>query len=310
MTTTTDALLEPGIHEGVSMGEYLALPYMNASGLEELRRSVLHYRHSLTDEREKTDALVRGEALHMALLEPLLFGGYYVVPEPCTQELKSGKREGEPCGNPGVLLHEDVGWLCGVHARGFGGGIREDVEVLSPQLHADVVGMRDSIRSHPRASTFFDGLGDYEVTVVFDDPETGVRCKIRPDRLVERAGMHVMLKSTRDAAPWAFPNDAERRGYFRSAALYRRGLRAVGWPYQATTILAVENVAPYDLIPYLIDEDQDLDGADREVSRLLRQYKTAETADTWPGYADDFQPIRRPTWARDDFEFEEGDDDE
>ena len=306
MATATMELLEPGIHQGVSMADYLALPYVNGSALEKLRRSPLHYRASLTEDREQTDALTRGEALHLALLEPDLFEGRYVVAGECSQELASGKRKGEPCGNPGVKLHREVGWLCGVHLRGFGSGVRDDVEVLSSALHADVTAMRDNIMAHPRARTFFEGRGGFETTVVFDDPVTKVRCKIRPDRLVERAGMHVALKATRDAAPWVFDRQAEDLGYWRSLSLYRRGLKALDWPYSATTILAAENVDPYDAVPYLVDED-DLDGADSEVTRLLRTFKTCETTDTWPGYADDFQPLQRPAWAGDrDTELTEG----
>ena len=64
--------LEPGLYRDVPMAEYLALPYMSASKLEVLNRSPLQYRHSLTAPQQTTDALARGTALHMAVLEPLL----------------------------------------------------------------------------------------------------------------------------------------------------------------------------------------------------------------------------------------------
>jgi hypothetical protein len=136
--------------------------------------------------------------------------------------------------------------------------------------------------------------------LVFDDPNTGVRCKIRPDRLIERAGMLVDIKSCRDAAEWAFPRQAENLGYFRKLALYRRGLRAHGWPIQEIAVLAIESEAPYDLAPYLVDPN-DIDATDDEVSRLLRLFVTCKETNRWPGYAaseDGFLVLRRPAWAQ------------
>src|SRR5690606_16780150 len=134
-----------------------------------------------------------------------------------------------------------------------------------------------------------------------DDPETGLRCKTRPDRLIERAQMLVDLKSTRDAREHPFARDAEQRAYWLKLALYRRALRAVDWPYQQAAIVAVESEPPYDLIPYLIQEG-DVDSADREVSRLLRVYRECVDTDTWPGYATEFAELRRPAWATNDLE--------
>jgi hypothetical protein len=298
--STTIEGIEPGIHPGLSMGEYLALPFMSASKLEQLRRSPLHYQHSLLAGPSSSPAMELGSALHLLLLEPLLFATAYRVAGPCEQPLKSGARKGEPCGNTGAALHSDLGWLCGVHMKGCGDGIEGGFQTISADDDTAVRAMCASILSHPRARTLFEGSGAYEVTVVFDDPETGVRCKIRPDRLIERAGMLVDVKTTRDAATWAFPRDAENRGYFRKMAFYRRGLRAAGWPYASAAVVAAESGAPYDLICYLLEED-DLDGAEKEVVRLLRTFRTCEEMNVWPGYAQEFQPMRRPAWAKEDF---------
>lgn len=297
-------MLGPGIHRGVSMEDYLALPYMSASKLEKLRRSPLQLRHSLTEPPRTSEALERGTALHLAILEPALFATRYVVAEPCGVLLgRSSKRAGEPCGNPGLFkLRELDCWACGTHVKGFGGQIDDSAEVITAENDAAVRGMAAAVAAHPRARTFFEGRGDFEVTIVFEDQETGVLVRIRPDRLIERAGMYVGLKSTRDAAEWAFPADAERRGYFRSLALYRRGLRAVDWPYKHTAVLAIESTPPFDLVPYLADEG-DLDTADREVSRLLRRYADCTKDNFFPGYATECLTLRRPAWATkgDDF---------
>lgn len=290
--------LAPGLHRDVPMADYLALPYMSGSRLSVLRRSPLQLRHSLTEPVRASDALERGTALHLAVLEPALFETRYIVAEPCAATLKSGKRAGQTCGNPGLfLLRDGLGWVCGQHARGWGSEVDDSAETISAENDELVRGMAAAIQAHPRARSLFEGRGEFEATVIFEDPETGVLCKVRPDRLVERAGMYVALKTTRDGAPWAFPRDAEARGYFLGFALYRRALRAIGWPYQYTAVCAVESAKPHDIACYLVDEES-IDLADAEVSRLLRLYADCTKDDTWPGYCPDlFLTLKRPAWA-------------
>lgn len=300
---TTATAIEPGLHRDMPMAEYLAIPALSGSKLEKLRKSPLQLRYAeLHDDGETSDALDRGTALHLALLEPLIFEGRYVTIGQC----EGKKKDGTPCTYNGSVYRLGQSF-CKTHDPDKGEPIDPGLEVLKePDMDA-VLGMRDAIHAHPRAQTLFQGAGDFEATVIWEDEETGVICRIRPDRLVERAGMHVALKSTRDAAPWKFPRDAENRGYFRSLAFYRRGLRAIGWPYQATTVVAVESAAPFDLVPYLANEE-DLDTADREITRLLREYRRCTGDDDWPGYdcgPSGLMELRRPAWAR-DTELQEG----
>lgn len=293
---------EPGIYPDVPMAEYLAWDCVSASGLEVLRRSPLQYRHWLTAERPTSPALDRGTALHLALLEPDLFRARYVVAEPCEAVIQSGKRKDQPCGNPGLFQHRGVGWwVCGVHARSLDGEPEDGVNVIPAETHAQVLAMRDAVHASPRARSMFEGEGAFEVSVVFRDPASGVLCKIRPDRLVERAGMHVALKSARDASERGFQRQAETLGYFRSLALYRRGLKAVGWPYRHTSVLAIEPEPPHDLDCYLVDEggtDSAMETADAEVAALLHLYAGCTDTDTWPGYnTGGFRLLTRPGWA-------------
>lgn len=292
-TTTKTSLPSVGLHKGVPMDDYLGLSEaVSASGLEMIRRSPMQYRHDQQHPTESTPAMERGTALHMAVLEPDLFADSYVTLDRCEGQTQSGSR----CRYSGAVYRLGSSF-CRTHDPDKGAPM--DVSVLKADDMADVQGMAASIHSHPRARSILEGGGGTELTGVFEDPETGVLCRFRPDRLVDRAGLLVDVKTTRDAAPWAFPADAERRGYFRKLAFYRRGLQALGWKYQGAAVIAVESTAPYDLICYLVDEG-DLDTADREVSRLLRIYADCMESDDWPGYQtaeDGFATLERPAWA-------------
>jgi hypothetical protein len=288
-------LLEPGVYPELPMADYLALPYMSASRLELIRRSPLQLKHSLGQPEETSPALERGTALHLAVLEPLLFEGRYVTIGQC----EGLKKNLERCSYQGSVLRNGKSF-CGTHDPDKGADPDPDIEVLTEKDFNAVLGMRDAIMAHKRARSLFEGRGLFECTVIFDDPVTGVRSKIRPDRLVERAGMLTDIKSSWDACPSAFPRLAENRGYFRKLALYRRGLNAVGWPLREISVLAVEPDPPFDLAPYLIEDMKDLDAADAEITRLLALYQQCTETNTWPGYAsseDGFLMLRRPAWA-------------
>ena len=296
-TSMTEAALDPldpqpGIYRGVPMSTYLALPCLSASALEVFRRSPQHYRAGVP--KEPTDAMELGSAIHMGLMEPDLFRETYVEATPCAAPLASGKRKGEPCGNPGKLRSGGA-WFCGTHAPD---------EHDTPEHVVDHValghlnGMVRAIRAHPRASTLFQGAGGVEVTGIFRDPETGLLIKIRPDRLIARAKMKVDVKTTRDAEPSAFARDAANRGYHRKVALYRRGLRELGWDCEATAICAVESAPPYVVAAYLMDEAQ-IERAERDVVRLLHRYAMCRDGDYWPGYGDEFRTLTIPDWAFD-----------
>lgn len=296
--------MNPGVHHGVSMAEYLALPYLSASALEEFRRSPAHFR--AMKPKDPTDAMKLGTAVHMALLEPALFAETYVVATPCAAELASGKRKGEACGSPGKYRRNGA-WFCGTHAPD-----EHDTpaDVVTAEHLQDITGMRDATMAHPDAAKAYTGQGGEEVTIVWDDP-TGIRCKARPDRLIKRAAMLVDLKSAADASPRGFARDGAGRGYHRKMALYRRGLRVLHeqglmpWEVKHSAIVAVESSAPYVVGCYLIDEGHpgaDMERAEQDVERLLVRLSMCREHDEWPGYGTGWKILKFPEWAFDNHE--------
>ncbi len=287
------AASEPGWHEGIPMVVYLAIEAMNASGCEKIRKSPLHFRHDRDNPRDSTPAMELGTALHMALLEPLLFEGHYVVLGQC----EAKKKDGDRCSSQGKF-YRDGQSFCGV--KGHDPGEVEDMDpgihVLAEDAMADLLGMTAAIQAHPRASTFFEGRGDYELTGIWLDEETGVLCKIRIDRDIERGLMIADLKTARDASPEAFRRDAAGRGYHRKAAFYRRGCAALGRTRNSSVLIVPENVAPYPVAVYLLDEE-DLAKANQEITRHLNRYAMCLANDDWPGYSDEMMTLKMPPWA-------------
>ena len=285
--------IEVGWHEGLTMEEYLAIDAMSASGIEQLRKSPLHFRYYRDNPKPSTPAMELGTALHMALLEPLLFEGQYVTLGQCEAQ----KRSGFPCENQGSV-YRDGSSYCGVrgHDPLEGEPMDPGVHVLSQDAMADLQGMTAAIQAHPRARTFFQGRGDYELTGIWRDEETGVLCKMRIDRDVERSLLIADLKSARDASPHGFQRDAAKMGYHRKAAFYRRGCDALGRERNSSVLIVPENEPPYPVAVYLLDED-DLAASNREITRHLNRYAMCLGDDHWPGYGDEMMTLKMPLWA-------------
>ena len=285
--------IEVGWHEGLSMEAYLAIEAMSASGIEGFRKSPAHFRHDRDNPKESTPAMELGTALHMALLEPLLFEDHYVVLGQCEAKKKDGAR----CSSQGKF-YRDGQSFCGVkgHDPGEGEDMDPDIHVLAEDAMTDLLGMRDALQDHPRARTFFEGRGDYELTGIWRDEETGVLCRIRIDRDIERSLMIADLKSARDASPEGFRREASNRGYHRKSAFYRRGCAALGRERNSSVLIVPENTAPYPVAVYLLDEE-DLAAANREITRHLNRYAMCLADDHWPGYGDEMMTLKMPPWA-------------
>src|SRR2546423_78868 len=83
-----------------------------------------------------------------------------------------------------------------------------------------------SIRAHPIASQAFSG-GDAEVTLIWDDPMTGVPCKARPDYLPAHGRWLIDLKTAASANPRTWRDQAYRLGYHGPPARYLGGAAGV-----------------------------------------------------------------------------------
>jgi len=107
---------------------------------------------------------------------------------------------------------------------------------LLPYQFDIVRAIAGSIREHPIASEAFRG-GEAEVTLIWQDPETGIPCKARPDYLPAHGRWLVDLKTAASANPRSWRDQACRLGYHARAAWYLDGAAAVlgrnALPYDA-----------------------------------------------------------------------------
>jgi exodeoxyribonuclease VIII len=214
-----------------------------------------------------------GSALHTYTLEPDLFAARYACkPEGIDRRTKEGKAAWE------LFLQE--------------AGTRE--HTTTEEL-AQLDAMRLALRRHPAAAALIDGRGESETSVFWTDPETGVRCRCRPDR-IRHDGIVVDLKSTEDASPGAVARTMHNLGYYIQAPFYADGCLAAGVPVRAFAFVFVEKQAPHAVACYVLDE-QSMEAGRRAYRDALATVAKCQATNTWPSYSDQLNQIALPAWA-------------
>ncbi len=278
----------PGVYPDVPAARYHAWSAASNSRLTKLKRSPAHLKEYLDNGEDDTDAFRIGRAFHAAVLEPDWFARAYGVSSAgCDRRNKAGKDEWK-------ALEDEHG----------------DGMVLKYAEHADIARMRDSVMTHPRARKLFVGEGRNELSIVWDDAATGVRCKARIDRYhptLTQGGCVGDLKSTRDASRRKFEKDAYDHGIHRQGAMYLLGANAVGLKAEHFAVIACEKEAPYCVQAFVYVMGA-LDAGEQELHGLLKTYKQCKETGRWPGYSEDFQALALPHHAWSEVADDTGDD--
>lgn len=222
MTTATADQIGIGIHPGLTYEQYDAIDAWRRSTLmvgNDL--SLAHMKAEKDNPKgESSEALDFGKALHSAILEPDDFNRRVVLGA-------INPKTGEPFGidtkaqqefikdNPGMI----------VVARCY----KEKLQ-----------GMAKAIRGDKYADSLFRATDATELTVVWEDSETGEPCKIRIDMRVSSLEVLGDLKSTECAKPENFAYSAEKYGYLAQAAMCIDGWHAVTGQWWEFVFVAVE----------------------------------------------------------------------
>lgn len=291
MTAITPA---PGIYPGVPMELYHAWDCASNSRLSRLRQSPAHLKAYLEQPPEERSALVIGRAAHATILEPETFDSVYTVAGQCT----AIKKDKDRCSNGGTSLHSELGWLCGVHGKGLHAGFSTTQFVLPEAMFSACRGMRNAVHAHKAASALLAGMHDAELSVVWNDAETGVSCKARFDGLARQIadGTILDVKTTTDASERAFERSIFSWGYHRQAAFYLDAAAASGIEARNFVIIAVEKEPPYAVAVYRLTEGA-IDAGRDQLRIALARYAECTARNEWPGYPDEVRDIAIPAYA-------------
>jgi hypothetical protein len=263
-------------HPGLTNEAYHHLKAVSPSQIKVLGRSPLHYYDQfLAEDREKkppTDAMLKGTALHTAVLEPELWDSTIAVPKHSfDRRTKAGKE------------------MAAEFERESAGKI-----VLSPEDAEEVRRMADAVRKHPAASFLLDLPGRREASYTWTDPTTGLECKTRPDWHSEDRRIVVDVKTCRDASRVEFAKAIANLDYHVQAAWNQGALEA-----EQFITIAVESARPYAVAVYPASGAM-IAAGQRRIESAMHLLAECHASGNWPGYGDLVQePIELPAWCRD-----------
>ena len=259
-----------GIRADIGINEYHGSGGISKSGLWTIyNKSPAHYRYG--DDRP-TKAKSFGEVAHTALLEPeRLEKDYACLPESHNGVTKEGKQIVADIKESGRTPVKHADWVAALYVR---------QRLLADPIVKKV--MKDAV---------------FENSAYWNDKETGVLCRCRPDIYSPSLKMMVDLKTCRDASNYAFSRTVEEYGYHVQDAFYRDGwTKAGGGDVDAFIFIAVESASPQ--VYQIFELDQfDRDDGHAIARSALRTYADCLEKDEWRGYSSGVVSIGRPKWA-------------
>lgn len=261
-----------GIFSGIPNKEYHSMEgYVSNSYLSRLDKCPA----AAKVEQAETPAMTFGAALHCLLLEgDEAFLREYIVPPKLDLRTNAGKQMAADIKAAGLVLITEPDFEC-------------------------MKGIVISVMTHPVAGVMMKE-GKSEQSVFWTDPETGLPCKCRPDRIPDGdKGVVVDIKTTTDASYRAFSNDVIRRGYHRQASFYLNGYNAAsGMTADAFVFIVCEKEPPFRVEVYAMSTDF-VEYGKAEVRRLLLIEKACREGNYWPHYVtSDIRELYVPGWVR------------
>ena len=262
--------MNPAVIIDLSMpaAQYHATDAVSASLLKQIAKSPAHAKAYLQQQQEPTAAMLFGTAFHTCVLESERFDNEYAV------------FEGDKRTKEGKVNYERL--------------VTEGKTIITAVDYNAITAMAEAIGEHPAAGALVRGEGQTEVSMFWDDDETGLACKCRPDIWMGR--VIVDLKTTEDASPEGFARSIQNYGYGIQAAHYLAGSGA-----DTFLFVAVEKKAPYAVAVYQLDV-MSLEICELKRRDMLQLWASCRESDAFPAYSDECQLISLPGWVTADYE--------
>lgn len=247
-------LLPPGVYRDIPADQYHALPYVSSSFLKKFRVNPA----SALLPVEQTPAMVLGSASHAYSLEgdEVFLSEFAVAPSGIDKRTKVGKDEWAQfeAANDGKTL-------------------------LTPDQFSAVIGIDKSLRSHPLSSVLLK-RGTPELTLIWDDPETGLRCKARID-LDPQRGALIDYKTCADVAK--FDRQIIALNYDIQAGHYSIGGEECKIDHDTFIFIAAQTSEPYPVRCGFLDPGW-MSWAKDETRRLYRLVAECKAKNHYPSY--------------------------
>ncbi|ELO5306263.1 PD-(D/E)XK nuclease-like domain-containing protein, partial [Salmonella enterica] len=171
--------IQPGIYYDIPNEAYHAGPGVSKSQLDDIADTPAIYlwRKNAPVDTEKTKSLDTGTAFHCRILEPEEFSKRFIIAPEFNRRTSAGKEEEK------TFLEE-----CARTGR----------TVLTAEEGRKIELMYQSVMALPLGQWLVESAGYAESSVYWEDPETGILCRCRPDKIIPEFHWIMDVKTTAD----------------------------------------------------------------------------------------------------------------
>ena len=267
--------IEPGIYYGISNENYHAGPGISKSQLDDIADTPALYlwRKNAPVDTTKTKTLDLGTAFHCRVLEPEEFSNRFIVAPEFNRRTNAGKEEEKAflmeCASTGKM-------------------------VITAEEGRKIELMYQSVMALPLGQWLVESAGHAESSIYWEDPETGILCRCRPDKIIPEFHWIMDVKTTADIQ--RFKTAYYDYRYHVQDAFYSDGYEAQ-FGVQPTFVFLVASTTiecgRYPVEIFMMGEEAKLAGQ-QEYHRNLRTLSDCLNTDEWPA----IKTLSLPRWAK------------
>lgn len=209
--------------------EYHAHPAISNSQLSLFAKdeNLLAWSIECPQDKEKMKALDFGTAMHAICLEPDKLKSEYIQMPDVNLRTNAGKAEK-------AEFYE----------------ANSSKKILTADEYKKLNLMYESIMAHPAARQIIEADGIAEGSFFFDDYDTGVSCRVRPDKVMVKDGYAADIKTTEDLSKFKFSVEDYR--YFVQDPFYCDGLAHNGIETSEMRFLVVQKTIELGRYPCMV----------------------------------------------------------
>lgn len=267
--------IEPGIYYGISNENYHAGPGVSKSQLDDIADTPALYlwRKNAPVDTTKTKTLDLGTAFHCRVLEPEEFSNRFIVAPEFNRRTNAGKEEEK------AFLME-----CASTGK----------TVITAEEGRKIELMYQSVMALPLGQWLVESAGHAESSIYWEDPETGILCRCRPDKIIPEFHWIMDVKTTADIQ--RFKTAYYDYRYHVQDAFYSDGYEAQFGVLPTFVFLVASTTVECGRYPveiFMMGEEAKLAGQ-QEYHRNLRTLSDCLNTDEWPA----IKTLSLPRWAK------------
>ncbi|EEQ3656068.1 exodeoxyribonuclease VIII [Escherichia coli] len=267
--------IEPGIYYGISNENYHTGPGVSKSQLDDIADTPALYlwRKNAPADTTKTKTLDLGTAFHCRVLEPEEFSNRFIVAPEFNRRTNAGKEEEK------AFLME-----CASTGK----------TVITAEEGRKIELMYQSVMALPLGQWLVESAGHAESSIYWEDPETGILCRCRPDKIIPEFHWIMDVKTTADIQ--RFKTAYYDYRYHVQDAFYSDGYEAQFGVLPTFVFLVASTTVECGRYPveiFMMGEEAKLAGQ-QEYHRNLRTLADCLNTDEWPA----IKTLSLPRWAK------------